>query len=225
MDIGANIGYYALLEAKIAKKGKIYAIEPIDINCFLLTESITLNSSDNITLFSNLALSDTDDEKEIYFYNKYNWSSFTLNPSAKLLKKKKISTISLDEFIAKTNFHPTVIRMDVEGHEYEIFKGGINTLKRAKKLKIFVELHSFYLTPEKIEFIIDILQRNNFKIISVFKEPPPYIYRFRKIFNYIYKKANLPIYGKIEISNYKDLKEYLIKFNVHLECFFVKNVE
>jgi len=226
LEIGANKGYYVLLEAKIAKKGKIYAIEPIKENYCLLEESIKLNSFNNITLFPNLALSDDIKEKIMYFYDKQNWCSFTQNPNENISEKRKISTLTLAEFVKRTNFYPTLLRMDVEGHEYEIIKGGIDTLKKAKNLKIFVEMHPPLLSKEKIKFIMDTLQNNNFKIIAVFQEPTPDLHRFKKIINYIYERVNIQKYGKIEISNYKDLEECLLcssRFsNPYLECFFEK---
>jgi len=222
LEIGANKGYYALLEAEIAKKGKIYAIEPIKENYRLLEESIKLNSFNNITLFPNLALSDENEEKTMYFYNKQNWCSFTQNPNAPILEKRKISTLTLDEFVKRTNFYPSFLRMDVEGHEYEIIKGGIDTLKKTKNLKIFVEMHPPLLSKEKIKFIIDILQNNNFKIVVVFHEPMPNMYKFKKIINYIYERTSMYKYGKVDISNYKELEACLLSSGLYLECFFEK---
>lgn len=226
LEIGANKGYYALLEGKLVKKGKIYAIEPIKENFLLLEESIKLNSFNNITLFPALALSDQLGEKNMYFYDKQNWSSFTQNPDGNIVEERKISTLTLDEFVKRTNFHPSFIRMDVEGHEYEIIKGGVDTLKKTKNLKIFVEMHPPLLSKEKIKFVIDTLQNNNFKIIAVFQEISPDLYRFKKIIDYICEKEHILKYGKIEISNYKDLEECLLNpdrfSNPYFECFFEK---
>ncbi len=226
LEIGANKGYYALLEGKIAIKGKICAIEPIKESYSLLEESIKLNAFNNITLFPALALSDQVGEKKMYFYAKQNWSSFSQKLNENIVEERKISTLTLDEFVKRTNFHPSFIRMDVEGHEYEIIKGGIDTIKKAKNLKIFVEMHPPLLSKEKLKFIIDTLQNNNFKIIAVFNEINPGAYKFIKIFNYLNDGLNIPKYGRLEISNYDDLK-YLLNSNLSdlfLECFFEKKI-
>ena len=48
-DIGANIGYYVLMQSKlIGKKGKILAVEPVRKNMKLLKKNLELNKN-NIT--------------------------------------------------------------------------------------------------------------------------------------------------------------------------------
>ena len=45
-DIGANIGYYVLMESNlIGEKGKILAIEPVDKNIKLLRKNLKLNNN------------------------------------------------------------------------------------------------------------------------------------------------------------------------------------
>lgn len=223
LEIGANKGYYAFLEAKIAKKGKIYAIEPIQENFSLLAESIKLNSFNNIILFPNLALSDKSGEKIMYFNTKHNLSSFIQHPIGKCIEERKISTLTIDEFIKRINSYPSFIRMDVEGHEYEIIKGASETLKKSKKLRLFIEIHAILMSKEKVKYILDTLQNNNFKIKIVFHELQPQHYRFIRIFNHLAEKTNIPKYGKLEISNYKELEDALNN-SICLECFFKKEI-
>jgi len=49
LDIGANIGYYALMEGSLARSGKVYALEPIVSNYDLHLRNIALNQYKNIT--------------------------------------------------------------------------------------------------------------------------------------------------------------------------------
>lgn len=224
LEIGANKGYYALLEGKIAIKGKIYAIEPVKENYLLLEENIKLNSFNNITLFPALALSDKIGEKTMYFYAEHNWASFNQNLETKIIEERKISTLTLDEFVKRTNFYPSFLRMDVEGHEYEIIRGAINTIKKAKNLKLFIEIHPWLMSKEKINFILDVLQNNNFKIVRVFLEIEPIVYKFIKIHNYLNERLNILKYGRLKILNYEDLK-YLLNSNlpnISFKCFFEK---
>lgn len=52
VDIGANIGYYALLEARlVGKKGIVYAIEPVPRNIAILKKNIELNNYSNLEVY------------------------------------------------------------------------------------------------------------------------------------------------------------------------------
>jgi len=51
VEIGANIGYYVLLENKLARKGKIFALEPMPFSRKLLTMNVKLNNAKNIEIF------------------------------------------------------------------------------------------------------------------------------------------------------------------------------
>ena len=49
LDIGANIGYFTLLAARlVGKKGKVYAFEPEPRNYSMLLRNVTLNEYENV---------------------------------------------------------------------------------------------------------------------------------------------------------------------------------
>ena len=51
MDVGANVGYYTLLSAKLTKnQGRIIAFEPVKSTFLKLKENISLNKFNNIIL-------------------------------------------------------------------------------------------------------------------------------------------------------------------------------
>ena len=53
LDLGANIGYYALMESMIVGgEGKVYAVEPSPENYKMLKENIELNGFTNIEKYS-----------------------------------------------------------------------------------------------------------------------------------------------------------------------------
>ena len=49
VDLGANMGYFTLLAARlVGKEGKVYAFEPEPINYSLLVKNVELNGYDNV---------------------------------------------------------------------------------------------------------------------------------------------------------------------------------
>lgn len=135
-DIGANFGYYSLLFSRKASRGTIYSFEPDKDNIYLLRENISFNALTNIHT-EEMALSDTTGsahfksskihrgKSQISLENRFSYEvpittldSYCLN--------KKISEIDL-------------IKLDVEGSEIPILKGGKNILSKSKNLTLFIE--------------------------------------------------------------------------------------
>ena len=129
-DIGANIGYYILLQRQfISKSSKIIAIEPLKDNVDLLNLNLKLNNENNITVLHG-GVSNTTGKKNFYKSTHSNLGTF--NP-LKIKSKKdfiSIKTFKLTDLFNKF-FYPDLIRMDVEGHEVEIFDNIVkNKLKK-----------------------------------------------------------------------------------------------
>jgi hypothetical protein len=80
-----------------------------------------------------------------------------------VLGTQDVSVMTVDEFV-KDKPAPNLIRMDVEGYEYEIIKGMTNTLNG--KTSILLELHTQpnVLKPEKISELLQMLENNNYRI-------------------------------------------------------------
>jgi hypothetical protein len=70
---------------------------------------------------------------------KYNWQHLeaTLAESDDDLL---IESEKMDEFLAKKSFQPDLIKVDVEGYEFFVLKGGENYLSKFRPT-IFLELH------------------------------------------------------------------------------------
>lgn len=78
IEIGANIGYYALMESKLVEsKGKVYAIEPLHRNFRNLKKNIELNSYKNIKPFE-LGIGDKKGTAKRLISQHSNLSSFVV---------------------------------------------------------------------------------------------------------------------------------------------------
>lgn len=138
IDVGANIGYYTLLLAKVCKK--VYAFEP-DKNCFeILKKNIDENKLKNVVLF-NLAVSDKKEKAE-FIIDKENLGNSriqTPQSSGQLPLTGEHKTIlceSLDNFIK--NEKVDLIKIDVQGHEPKVILGAKRIIKKYKPI-LFLE--------------------------------------------------------------------------------------
>jgi len=199
IDIGANIGYYALLEARLG--ADVYAIEPVPKNIELLEKSIRLNEYSNIKTF-RLAVGSQSKEDFIYVTEKANWSSLK-KPDSDIVDKVPVSVVTLDEFL-RNKPTPTMVRMDVEGYETEIIKGAKGLLGSNIPLKFLIETHFHIIEDEqKIRDFLLAFKDNGFIIKRVTHEPDAFILsssRFtRRLVNFLMRKTDYP-YGSLNLT-------------------------
>jgi FkbM family methyltransferase len=207
LDIGANIGYYVLVEAQlVGKSGKVYAVEPVCSNFELLQKNVQLNSFKNVSTFQ-FAFGEKDTKSEIYVSDKSNLCAMNRNAvGGKIISAQEVCVETVDTFF-KDKAPPNLIRMDVEGYEYEIIKGMAKTLKG--NIKILAELHPLrcYIDPEKMDELFQVLEQNNFTVRFVVFEDKVVENR---IVRFLLKKAGdkLPIVASnISMQELKKLIE------------------
>ncbi|MHA1265173.1 MAG: FkbM family methyltransferase [Candidatus Helarchaeota archaeon] len=206
LDIGANIGYYALLESKlVGSEGKVYAIEPVSSNYNLLKINIKLNKLINNIEAFHIAFGEKNETKTIYVSSVCNWSSLEKHENVEYLSQEKIRVKTVDSFL-KNHEKPKLIRMDTEGYEYKILKGMKETLK--EDIKLFIEIHGSILKKNEINEIIELLKFYGFKPKLAIWEYPV---KENLLANWIKKKVNL-IYPSIILKlNMSQLKHCLIE--------------
>jgi FkbM family methyltransferase len=167
IDIGANIGYYALMESSIV--GFVHAIEPVSKNMYLLQKNVQINNIKNIKTY-RMAVGDFNGIVDIGVSNHGNLCSIknTLGKYA----TEAVSIMTLDEFVNTCKVKPDVIRMDVEGYCPEIIEGGLKTLKENNVL-ICMELHPVILskTPVSYLMMLDWLEYFGYEIKFASIEP------------------------------------------------------
>ena len=198
IDIGSNKGYYALLEASLVKKGKVFAVEPVPSNNASLRKNIELNGYNKVKVYDH-AIGDKIGVGTMNVTEKSNWSSFTKNPDVKIIKEIKVPLTTLDNFIkTKTKIKPTLLRMDVEGYECQIIEGMKQLLKSKQPLKILMEVHPYWIglsSKEEINKMIKELKNSGFVINSIFLEVSPYNYKSIKLINWTRRILGLPQFG------------------------------
>ncbi|WP_455756648.1 FkbM family methyltransferase [Sulfurimonas sp.] len=149
-DLGANIGYYALMEDMLMEgNGKIYAIEPDYRNIEVFKKNLELNSiKTHVEVFEG-AISDTEGEEEFYLADKTNLNTFNITEGDKY-EKVKVKVFEFKEFLKDIDTID-LVRMDIEGHEVEVFNSLVKLLnefpEKAPK-KIVFETHKPKYTDE-----------------------------------------------------------------------------
>ncbi len=158
IDIGANVGNYSreLLENNF----KVIAFEPLQ----LCSKNLSAVKNENLNhfLFYEIALSD-EDKFGFISVDKENTELSSLENSLnefKFINNKKIEKIrvrleKLDNYIDKNEFQNIdFIKIDTEGHELKVLKGGINFIKKnkVKILQIEFNIHHLVNRQNLIDF-------------------------------------------------------------------------
>ncbi len=156
LDIGAHkAGYLYFILKQVGSKGKIFAFEP-QSNLYQYIKKIKeLFKWDNV-IVEHLALSDSAGTVTLYIpTNKVSKGS---SPGATIVEhkenasigmKENVTTETLDSYCTRNNIKPDFLKIDVEGNELRIFKGGAETLKKYKP-KIIVEIEAVHVGQEKV---------------------------------------------------------------------------
>ena len=197
LDIGAHKGESIDFFSNNLKIKKIISFEASPINFEILKKKYYNKKN---LIIENKALSSKEDIKIFNQCDESSSSTFSeINESSKYLKKKMnflniskvenffskqtIKTVPLEKYLDDNNINKVdIIKIDTEGHEFEILKGLKTSIKKIDV--IIFEHHYDNMIKKNYTFfeINNFLKKNSF--IKVFKIKMP----FRKSFEYIYVK-------------------------------------
>ena len=143
LEIGANIGYYTILMGKlIGAGGKIYAYEPYPPSVDILARNVKLNNLTDIVEVHDFAVSSENAIQKLYLGKASNVHSLinlkTGNNDANCIEVK---TKDIKEILIDTNRKIDLIRMDIEGHERELFSRLSKDISPFLPNRIFFEIH------------------------------------------------------------------------------------
>lgn len=194
IDIGANIGYYTMLAARLLPNDTVYAFEPEAGNYINLCDNRNINHFTNIKCFP-MALSNVVGRAFLYTSNKES-GEHNIIGSHGLNKNNayEVTINTLDNIWYSSQISPvSVIKIDVEGAEYRVIEGAYKVIKQFHP-DIFVEcweegLKSDNRTIEDLFSLLHELGYSNIRMIDeytkeVYKALPGLIREYSKQHNF-----------------------------------------
>ncbi|XP_046543485.1 uncharacterized protein LOC124253717 [Haliotis rubra] len=122
IDIGCNVGMYTVYAALMGRK--VVAVDPISSNLYLLYSSLTYAGvHDNVHLLLN-AVSDHVEPVKVLI-NRYNVGGSRIEPVSESTHNTNdtiVDSIVLDDLVRVVDFKKVFIKMDIEGHEVNVFR-------------------------------------------------------------------------------------------------------
>ena len=167
-DVGANIGLYSTKFAElVGRTGKVYAFEPSAQNLAQLENTVA--TLPNVTILPVGLSSTTTQFRFRQGDDAIGATSRVLGEEESIKDEVLIDVTTGDEIVVQSRAElPDFIKIDTEGHEFEVLEGMATTIADKKVRHIFIEVHFSILeelgksdVPRKIE---EFLERLGFQI-------------------------------------------------------------
>lgn len=137
IDVGANIGSYSILAS--AEIGAIsYSFEPLESTYNQLKENVNLNNISAKAIIYNLGLASKPGE--LFFSDELDSSmNHVQNSKSISVDSKRVEVSTLDLILG--NLSASLLKIDVEGFEYEVLNGANEILGNKSLKAIIIELN------------------------------------------------------------------------------------
>ena len=132
MDIGSNIGYFSLVASSlVGETGVVFALEPSRRPLKKLIANLDRNDIQNIILVS-LACGSNKSIATLNRASHHNSGASSLLSHVGKGAKEKVIVLPVDSFFTDLGIRADLIKIDVEGYEFEVLCGMRETLLRQR---------------------------------------------------------------------------------------------
>ncbi|MHC4184137.1 MAG: FkbM family methyltransferase [Planctomycetota bacterium] len=169
LDVGGNVGQFAIASAKLFKVIQVYSFEPVPE----LVESLRKNVArfGNVTVYP-IALGDRAGEMTFHV-NSHSHSSSALSltqahrdafPDAQEIETISVRVSTLDKVFENIEFKcPVLLKLDVQGYEAKTLHGGIETLKRIDYVLLETSFRPMYEGESIFRDLLKIMESQDFR--------------------------------------------------------------
>lgn len=153
IDVGAHYGYHSLIAATLVEEdGKVLSVEPVPDNYMILKNNV--NSFRQVDVV-NAAAWHSDAQLEINVFGS-ELAAFSTLASVRLHESEihsrssiQVKAVPLDGIVESKGLHPKLIKIDVEGAEWQVLQGLSHTIERYRPA-LTVEVGDLGSDPEQI---------------------------------------------------------------------------
>jgi FkbM family methyltransferase len=174
VDVGASIGSMTGYFLRIFPGSTVHAIEPYSVSYNAL--QATYSNNPNVKTHK-IGLSDTEGSQKMFIQADSGYNS--LNPAVNLPSdamnalSEEIMVDTLDTFCSRNNISEIdLIKIDTEGLDVKVLKGGENLLRAGKIHYIYVEctFDRSNLQNTLIDDLRDYLSQFNYKVRAIYEQ-------------------------------------------------------
>jgi len=138
VDVGSNMGSYSILASAVIGSRSI-AFEPNNEAYLKLIRQAKINNITHLISVKNIALGEK--KEQIFFTNSRNELNRVAIPGLDTNDLERVKSSTLDSELDIKNYF--IMKIDVEGFEMNVLKGGKHILKSKNLLALIIEINGF----------------------------------------------------------------------------------
>jgi len=168
LDIGANIGYYTLIFARlVGERGKVFAFEPDPVNFALLQKNVEMNGYQNVVLIHKAVSNKTGACR--LFLSDINRGDHRVYDSNDGRPSIDIEVIELDTYFEHYDGRFDFIKIDIQGSEWAAVQGMKSLIQRHERIKMVSEFWPFGLKKFGVAAAdyLDLLLKLGFRLYEI----------------------------------------------------------
>jgi FkbM family methyltransferase len=167
IDIGAHFGLFSVVSSQLTgSTGKIVCFEPTPGTYSVLIQTLKLNHCNNV-IPVQAAVSDKEGTAIFYVseIGGCNSNSLVEKKTGKETKGYEVKLFTIDTITQEYLLNPGLIKIDAEGAEFDVLKGGLNTFQKFRPILI-LGLHPDFINQkgDSLEKIWDLLQQAGYRV-------------------------------------------------------------
>jgi FkbM family methyltransferase len=152
VDVGANEGYFTVLAAQLAHRGRVIAVEPQARCIDALSQNLAANRIGNCTILP-VALGQSPGMGELHLMPEVNTGASSLvRPYRWAKHKQAVEIIDASTLAARAGIEQfDFMKVDVEGYEPEVVGGLLPMLRAGRVKKLLLDYHPVLLAERAIK--------------------------------------------------------------------------
>jgi FkbM family methyltransferase len=160
IDIGANYGFISLVLSKVFQKPKIIMVEASNKLIKYIEKNMQVNNVENYVLH-NAICAEVNDKNRNFAQNPWGSQDNRVIGENEKWETNKVKTISLDHIFSKNRAKFYFIKIDTQGYEQNVFKGGEEFLVNNNNWIIKTEFAPYWINSQGfspydfLEYLLD----------------------------------------------------------------------
>lgn len=164
IDIGAYHGEWTKSFLEVFPKSKVLMLDAQSGKKQILKQVCNQHSNVNY----EIALLSSKTEKEVVFVENETGSAISASADLEDTRGKKIKTSSLDCLLEKLQHpYPNFLKLDVQGHELEVLKGGENSLANSEVCLLEVSFLDLGFQHPLFQEVVNFMNNREFQVYDI----------------------------------------------------------